>query len=233
MQNINKIGSVNIQNNDPGYTIINKEYIEINTTKIKQLIADSSYVKRYLNTPFHSILCLFKILPKIKKFVLPNIISMINDLGPNYRCICSTYYDKPPNSKWKLGFHQDIQINLKDKLDDQRFKFWVKRNGYFQVQPPIEVLENIITFRIHLDDCNIENGALKIVPKSHKMGFIDITDYKIENTEIIEMHAGDILKLSPLLLHASGYNNTSEKRGVIHLEFSNFNLPWYEEFFLI
>jgi len=222
---------MNIRNNDLGYTIISKEYAGINTVKIKRLITNSNYVKSYLNTPFHSILCLFSMIPEIKKFVLPNVSSIINEIGSNYRCISSIYYDKPPDSKWELSFHQDVLINLKDKLDDSRFHSWFKKDGYYQVRPPIEVLENIITIRIHLDNCTTKNGALNIVPKSHKIGFIDMTKYKIDQTKVIEIEEGDILKLNPLLLHASGYNTSSKKRRVIHLEFSNLNLPWYEEYF--
>jgi ectoine hydroxylase-related dioxygenase (phytanoyl-CoA dioxygenase family) len=230
MGNTNGIGSINIRNYEEGYAKIAKESVLVNTSKIRGLIANSNHVKSYLNTPFHSVKFLFSTIPEIKNVVLPNIIAILNKIGPNYRCISSTYYDKPPGSKWELGFHQDVHIHLKYKLDDIRFRSWIQRDKYYQVQPPIEVLENIVAIRIHLDDCKIENGALRIIPESHKMGLINMADYKIENIVDIEMKEGDILKISPLLLHASGDNSTGERRRVIHLEFSNINLPWYEEY---
>ncbi len=230
MENPNKIGSINIQNNDLGYAIINKESLEINTSKIKALISQSDYVKSFLNTPFHSIVCLFSIIPEIKKFILPKILPILNQKGANYRCINSIYYDKPPGSKWDLGFHQDIMINLKHKLDDNDFDTWVQKKDFYRVKPPLEVLENIITIRIHLDNCTLENGALRLIPKSHKLGFIDVANYKIENTVDIETNEGDVLIMNPLLLHASGNNCTQEKRRIIHLEFSNIDLPWHEAY---
>lgn len=231
MENANEIGSINIQNNDLGYAFIDKEYVGLNTSELKRLIANSNYVKSYLNTPFHSVLNLFLVIPEIKELVLPKIFPILEKIGSNYKCISATFYDKPPDSKWALDFHQDVQINLKEKLDDQRFNSWIKRDGYYQVKPPIKVLENIIAVRLHLDPCKIEHGALNIIPKSHKMGFIDATDYKTDDIAVIEMEEGDVLIISPLLLHASGYNTTYESRRVIHLEFSTINLPWYEAYF--
>ncbi len=228
MGNANKIGSINIQNNDLGYAIINKEYVEINTGKIKDLILQSDYVKSYLNTPFHSIVCLFSIIPEIKKFILPKILPILNQKGSHYSCVNSTYYDKPPGSKWDLGFHQDVMINLMRKLDDNQFDTWVQKKDYYRVKPPVEVLENIITVRVHLDDCTIENGALRIIPKSHKIGFVDVANYQFDDIVNVEIKEGDLLIMNPLLLHASGNNHTQEKRRVIHLEFSNIDLPWHE-----
>ena len=231
MENTNKIGPINIQNNDLGYSIIGKEYVGINTSELKRSIANSNHVKSYLNTPFHSILNLFLVIPEIKELILPKAFGIVNKISADYRCINSTFYNKPPNSKWKLGFHQDVRINLKYKLEDLEFSSWIERDGFYQVRPPIEVLENIIAIRIHLDDCKIENGALKVVPRSHKQGFIDIINYKLNEVEVLELNEGEVLSLSPLLLHASGNNITAQKRRVIHLEFSNIDLPWYEEHF--
>jgi hypothetical protein len=38
------------------------------------------------------------------------------------------------------------------------------------VQPPSSFLENMLAVRIHLDDTDIESGALRAVPGSHAMG---------------------------------------------------------------
>lgn len=232
MENGRKTDTINIRNNDQDYAIIRKDLAQINTVKIKSLIVDSEHVKSYLDTPFHSITNLFSTIPEIQAFILPKISPIIAQMGSNYRCIKSTYYDKPPGSDWELGFHQDVHINLKDKLDDTGFDLWVKRNGYFQVKPPVEILENMVTLRIHLDDCTEENGALMIVPGSQKSGFIDVSNYKVENAITIELKEGDILKVNPLLLHAASRNTTLGHRRIIHLEFSNQELPWYEEYFL-
>lgn len=224
-----EIGRLNVQISDLGYAVIGEEFARLNTSKLSSSIADSNYVEGYMNTPFHSILNLFLKIPEIKELILPQVSAIVNSMGADYRCINSTFYNKPPKSRWKLGFHQDVRINLKWKLEDVEFNSWIKRDGYYQVTPPVEVLENIVAIRIHLDDCKIENGALKVVPGSHKQGFIDLMDYQIKEVEVLELNQGEILSISPLLLHASDYNMTTQKRRVIHLEFSNIDLPWHEE----
>ena len=96
------------------------------------------------------------------------------------------------------------------------------------VQPTIELLENIFTIRIHLDDCTRENGALRVIEKSHKKGIIQITDWvKNKNgiERICEVQKGGILLMKPLTLHASKRTENQKNRRVIHIEFTNQELP--------
>ena len=39
-----------------------------------------------------------------------------------------------------------------------------------RVQPPAEVLEHMVSMRLHLDNCGEENGALRVIPGSHLHG---------------------------------------------------------------
>jgi hypothetical protein len=51
-----------------------------------------------------------------------------------------------------------------------------KKNGFFSVCPPEDILKNTVTIRIHLDDADEFNGALKVIPGSHNK--------KLSDTEI-------------------------------------------------
>ena len=144
------------------------------------------------------------------------------------RAIKSIYFDKPPSANWIVNWHQDLTINLTDKKEVENFKNWSVKNKRVTVQPTIELLENIFTIRIHLDDCTRENGALRVIEKSHKKGIIRIKDWvKNKNgiERICEVQKGGILLMKPLTLHASKRTENQKNRRVIHIEFTNQELP--------
>ncbi|WP_298393435.1 phytanoyl-CoA dioxygenase family protein [Flavobacterium sp.] len=96
-----------------------------------------------------------------------------------------------------------------------------------RLQSPIEILEQNFTIRIHIDHTTKENGALKVLNNSHKKGIIRTEQYASNNeTETIcEVEKGGIMIMKPLLFHASNKTTNNERRRVIHIEFSNQNLP--------
>jgi len=87
----------------------------------------------------------------------------------------------------------------------------------------------MVTFRIHLDDTNLENGCLKVHPESQKLGILtqaDIQKYIETHTPVIcEAKAGSALAMRPHILHASSKAITPSQRRVLHLEYSSFELP--------
>jgi ectoine hydroxylase-related dioxygenase (phytanoyl-CoA dioxygenase family) len=94
------------------------------------------------------------------------------------------------------------------------------------VQPSLSILENIFTIRIHLDDTNEENGALRVIPGSHLNGLHVLSSKECANEEeICQVKSGGIMIMRPLLQHASNRTTSKNRRRVIHIEFSNVNLP--------
>ncbi|WP_353050506.1 phytanoyl-CoA dioxygenase family protein [Chryseobacterium sp. ISL-6] len=91
----------------------------------------------------------------------------------------------------------------------------------------MDILENIYTIRIHLDDTDEHNGALKVVPKSHAKGIYrpETINWGIETEENCKVKKGGIMIMKPLLLHGSNRTTNSKKRRVIHIEFSDKELP--------
>ncbi|MEM6299819.1 MAG: phytanoyl-CoA dioxygenase family protein, partial [Bacteroidota bacterium] len=148
---------------------------------------------------------------------------------PNgYQVIKSIYFDKPPTANWIVNWHQDLTINLKEKKDVEGFKNWRVTAERVIVQPPVEFLERILTVRIHLDDCTKENGALRVIEGSHKKGIIPIKSWmKSKNGQerICEVGRGGVLLMNPLTLHASKRSENQKNRRVIHIEFTDQELP--------
>ena len=91
----------------------------------------------------------------------------------------------------------------------------------------MNILENIFTIRIHLDNTNENNGALKVVPRSHAKGIYrpETIDWNMETEEICSVEKGGIMIMKPLLLHGSNRTTNCNKRRVIHIEFSDMELP--------
>jgi Phytanoyl-CoA dioxygenase (PhyH) len=152
---------------------------------------------------------------------------LIASFGADYRIVKSIYFDKPPNANWVVNWHQDLTISIKNKLETAGFSKWLPKENYFSVQPPIAYSQDIITLRIHLDDCTKANGALRVIPKSHK-GILEIKNLSadfFENEVICEIPKGGVLMMKPLVWHSSKRTENNENRRVIHIELSKMELP--------
>ena len=148
-------------------------------------------------------------------------------LGDRYFVVKSIYFDKPETSNWYVSYHQDLTISVDKKLELTGFEFWTTKQNQFAVQPPLDILKNVVTVRIHLDETNENNGALKVVPKSHLKGIYrpETIDWTIESEVSCNVSKGGIMLMKPLLLHSSGRAINNRQRRVIHIEFSNQELP--------
>ncbi len=104
---------------------------------------------------------------------------------------------------------------------------WTIKPDQVAVQPPVAVLEENFTLRIHLDKADEHNGALKVVPGSHlkKIYRPETIDWEREREMLCPVEKGGVMIMKPLLLHASGRSTNDHKRRVIHLEFSKALLP--------
>ncbi|WP_460553185.1 phytanoyl-CoA dioxygenase family protein [Hymenobacter daeguensis] len=137
------------------------------------------------------------------------------------------YFDKPAGSNWLAAWHQDLMINVDRRADLPGFGPWTSKPEGISVQPPVAVLENECTIRIHLDDCDATNGALKVVPGSHLRGVVPAADIAAltPTAAVCAVPAGGAMLMKPLLLHASNRSTSERPRRVIHLEFASVELP--------
>jgi ectoine hydroxylase-related dioxygenase (phytanoyl-CoA dioxygenase family) len=69
---------------------------------------------------------------------------------------------------------------------------------------------------------------LKVVPKSHLKRIYrpETIDWDIETEKFCCVDKGGIMIMKPLLLHASNRTTNNNKRRVLHIEFSNQELPY-------
>jgi len=138
-------------------------------------------------------------------------------------------FDKNPRANWAVPWHQDTTIAVQERIEQPGFGPWSVKAGVIHVQPPSSVLENMLTARIHLDDCDADNGALLALPRSHADGILDTDQTALLRGDIepvsCSVRAGGVLFMRPLLLHASLPSKNPSHRRVIHLEFAIDPLP--------
>lgn len=220
--------------NSEGFTIINKVYNENEIEKLISVIEKITENKSD-NSTFRKSEDLFAIrqflieVPETLEFILNENLKEIikTNFGTDYFITKSIYFDKPELSNWFVAYHQDLTISVNTKIELDNFENWTTKQNQFAVQPPKNILEKNFTIRIHLDKTTKENGALKVVNKSHSKGICRIENVEINaNTEsFCEVENGGIMIMKPLLFHASNKTTNNERRRVIHIEFSNQELP--------
>lgn len=145
------------------------------------------------------------------------------------RAVRAIYFDKSPDANWLVTWHQDLTIAVREKREVAGFGPWSMKEGLPHVQPPVKLLERLLTLRLHLDDADAENGALRALPGTQALGRLDaerIQSLRAEVSEhLCEAKAGDVLLMRPLLLHASGKSVSERHRRILHVEFADFELP--------
>jgi hypothetical protein len=142
-------------------------------------------------------------------------------LGPEYGLVRVLFFDKPPDRTWALPWHKDLTIAVRDNSRrSAHFSKPTRKAGVPHVEASREVLEAMLTLRIHLDDVTEENGPLGVIPGSHRSG--KALDIGAVPPRSILVSRGDVLVMRPLLAHASNSSlpDTCRHRRILHLEFA-------------
>ena len=229
-----------IELEENGFSVLTNLYSENEINRILACIENAEQDgNSFLKTKdLFAIRQLIKNVPELTDLLfnkkLNELVSNISE--SDYFLTKAIYFDKPSESNWFVAFHQDLSISVDKKADLNDYINWTFKKGQNGVQPPIKILQDTITIRIHLDQTEKDNGALKVIPKSHLRGIIraDSKDWNTENELICEVEKGGIMLMKPLILHASNRTINGKKRRVIHLEFNKHKLTeplnWLEHY---
>jgi ectoine hydroxylase-related dioxygenase (phytanoyl-CoA dioxygenase family) len=156
-------------------------------------------------------------------------------LGAQAMLVRGLMFDKSPESNWGIFWHQDLSIAVRQREDVPDFGPWSIKAGIQHVQPPPAILQKMLTVRLHLDDCQESNGALRVLPGSHQSSRLNMFESETlqQNTDPATccVTSGGAVMMRPLLLHSSHRATDPARRRVIHLEFAAEPLPeplqWY------
>ncbi|RYZ23496.1 MAG: phytanoyl-CoA dioxygenase [Chitinophagaceae bacterium] len=207
--------------------ILSTREVEAIATQIQK--ADSSNVTFRKSKDIFAIRQFFKEVPEVARLVLSDkLISVIKEMViEDFFVVKSIYFDKPGDSNWFVSYHQDLTISVDRKEEIEGFGPWTVKQNQYAVQPPLSILKNNFTVRIHLDDTEENNGALRVVAGSHLKGVYrpETIDWSKEVEEVCCVPKGGVMFMRPLLLHASSRTTSNKPRRVIHIEFSKEVLP--------
>ena len=139
------------------------------------------------------------------------------------------YFDKTQGANWKVPWHQDLTIAVKERREAPGFGPWSRKDGVDHVQPPMALLERMVAVRWHLDDCGAGNGPLRVLPGSHRQGRLTAAAIQAwsarEESVTCIVERGGLLVMRPLLLHASSPATVPCHRRVVHIEYAAEPLP--------
>lgn len=161
--------------------------------------------------------------------LLSHVLPLMPDVA-QARPVRAIYFDKSPAENWLVPWHQDLTIAVQERLDTPGFGPWSVKADVPHVQPPMELLEQMVTLRLHLDDADHDNGALRVLPGSHLHGRLTAEQIQALRETLPESlcsaKAGDGLLMRPLILHASARSSAPERRRrILHIEYAAFDLP--------
>lgn len=219
-----------IELEENGYSVLSDLYSNIEVSQILECIENaeqdgSSFMKA---KDLFAIRQLIKNVPELTELLFnKKLTELLSSLSESeYFLTKAIYFDKPGESNWFVAYHQDLSISVDKKIELENYSNWTFKKGQYGVQPPIEILQDTITIRIHLDKTDKNNGALKVIPKSHLNGIIrtDSKDWDMENEFVCEIEKGGAMLMKSLILHSSNRTTNGKKRRVIHLEFNNHHL---------
>ncbi len=124
-------------------------------------------------------------------------------MGPNVQLHHTKMFIKPPEKGAPFPMHQDTP-------------FFPHEN------------HSMVAAVLHFDDAPISKGCLRVIPGSHKRGFLPHlpegswhlppTEYPVLDAMPIEAKAGDAIFFSYLTIHGSGINESDEARTTLLIQ---------------
>ena len=161
--------------------------------------------------------------------------AVATQIGAGCRPVQVIVFEKRPGNNWGVRWHQDVTIAVSERHELAGFGPWSSKAGVPHVQAPAETMAGLIAARIHLDPANERNGALRVIPGTHRCGRLDEAAIdalvRREPALVCEAEAGDVILMRPLLLHSSHRATSSDPRRVVHVVFAATELPeplrWY------
>lgn len=145
-------------------------------------------------------------------------------LGPHSFPFHATFFEKSWSANWLVNWHQDRSLPLKSRAEADGWGPWSQKGGTLYALAPATALQHVAALRIHLDASAEENGPLRIIPGTHRLGVL--SDAKIAEITAqaspleCPVPRGGVLAMSPLLLHSSSKSRSRDPRRVLHIEYS-------------
>jgi len=153
------------------------------------------------------------------------LIALAEDsLGQGAFPFRATLFDKSAQSNWLVAWHQDTALPLRERQNVAGWGPWSVKDGVVYAYAPKEALERVIALRLHLDDSDLDNGPLRVLPGTQKLGVLTDEETHRLSEEIVPVDcpvpAGGVVLMRPLIIHASSKATSENSRRVLHIEYA-------------
>jgi ectoine hydroxylase-related dioxygenase (phytanoyl-CoA dioxygenase family) len=203
---------------DPGYRCLRRFFDRAETAALAPILSSipsSAAGRRWAGRELAALL---------QSPAMRSITVKLSAALPGMAIIRAAAFRKDADANWFVPPHQDRSIPVPSAALPPGFDQVTRKDGGFQAEAPVELLRAMRNCRIFIDRATIEDGPLEVIPGSHRRG-------RIEQAEIpaaigksswmpITGEAGDLVVLSPLLLHRSRRATEPNGRRVLQLEYA-------------
>jgi ectoine hydroxylase-related dioxygenase (phytanoyl-CoA dioxygenase family) len=146
---------------------------------------------------------------------------VLGDQAFPYRAIV---FDKSPTANWLVAWHQDKALPVREKRAVPGWGPWSVKNGVLYANGPAAALAKVVALRLHFDDSTHDNGPLKVLPGTHRLGLLSDAEIRRLSRTILAREClvacGGVIAMSPLILHASSKSKGNLPRRVLHVEYA-------------
>lgn len=136
----------------------------------------------------------------------------------------ATLFDKSMTSNWSVVWHQDTALPLQERFEAPDWGPWSVKAGINYAHAPTAALERVVAVRFHFDESTTENGPLRVLPGTHRLGVL-------ADQEVAELARNGkavpcpvpkcgALVMRPLLIHSSSKSDGTKRRRVLHIEYA-------------
>lgn len=136
----------------------------------------------------------------------------------------ATLFDKSNASNWLVAWHEDTALPIQERREVTGWGPWSVKEGVAYAHAPKEALERVVALRLHLDDSDLDNGPLRVLPGTQTLGVLTDEEIhalsgKIEPVDCT-VSAGGVVLMRPLVIHASSKVISEKPRRVLHIEYA-------------
>jgi hypothetical protein len=142
------------------------------------------------------------------------------ELLPGMAVLRAVAFRKDANANWFVPPHQDRSIPVPSVALPPGFDNVTRKDGGWQAEAPVELLATMRNCRIFVDRATVDDGPLEVLSGSHRRGRIEQAEIPAISGNWLPLigDVGDVVILSPLLLHRSRRAAEPNGRRVLQLE---------------
>ncbi len=145
-------------------------------------------------------------------------------LGASAYPFRATMFEKTTDANWLVVWHQDTALPLRRREETPGWGPWSVKEGVIYAHAPASALSQVLALRVHLDDSTSQNGPLRVLPETHKLGVLsdDAIHELAQDIAPVEccVPRGGIVAMKPLVVHSSSKSQSDCARRVLHIEYA-------------